>query len=150
MDMATAPQGKVASTPIGPLHSADDSSVVVHMDSDSPVDLSGFRDHRPIGLQIPRRRRWGQEPAKLQQPHKWYREHIQMTRRDGTSWTSGSGERIVQVEVAAAVSVIWTSQEPASIRLEMLEHAVISAAATVYELQNTQSTCATFSTAPTR
>ena len=52
-----------------------------------------------------------------------------MTRRDGTGWRSRSDERSVQEKVTAAVSVIW--------RLEMLEPAVIDAAATVYELKGT-------------
>ena len=30
------------------------------VDCDSPVNLSGYRDHRPVGLLIPRRRRWKQ------------------------------------------------------------------------------------------
>ena len=110
------------------------------MDYDSPVNLSGYRNHRPVGLLIPRRRRWKQEHAKQQQFHKWDREHLHMTRRDGTSWLSGSDERVVQENVAVAASVIRISQEPASIRLEMLEHAVISAAATVYELNSTKQT----------
>ena len=63
-----------------------------------------------------------------------------MTRRDGTSWPSGSDERAVQEKVAVAASVIKISCEPASVRLEMLEHAVISAAATVHELNNTTQT----------
>ena len=63
--------------------------------------------------------------------------------RDGTSWLSGSDERAVQEKVAVTASVIRISREPASVRLEMLEHAVISAAATVYELNNTKQTRAT-------
>ena len=55
----------------------------------------------------------------------------------------GQDERVVQEKVAVAASVIRISQEPASIRLEMLEHAVISAAATVYELNSTKQTRAT-------
>ena len=43
----------------------------------------------------------------------------------------------------AGASVIRVSREPAAVRLEMLEHAVISAAATVYELNNTKQTRAT-------
>ena len=66
-----------------------------------------------------------------------------MTRRDGTDWMSGSEKRGVQEKVAAAVSVIRTSQKPASARLEMLEHAVIGAAASENELKNTKSTGAT-------
>ena len=66
-----------------------------------------------------------------------------MTRRDGTSWLRGSDERAAQEKVAVAASVIRISCEPAAVRLEMLEHAVISAAATVYELNNTKQTRAT-------
>ena len=59
-----------------------------------------------------------------------------MTRRDGTSWLSGSDERAVQEKSGSPVN-------PASVRLEMLEHTVFSAAATVYELNNTKQTRAT-------
>ena len=110
------------------------------VDYDSPVDLSVYRDHRPVCLLIPRQRRWKQEQAQQQMFHRWDREHLQMTRRDGTSWLSRLDERAVQEKVAAAASVIRISREPASVRLEMLEHAVISAAATVYELNNTKQT----------
>ena len=106
-------------------------------------NLSGYRDHRPVGLLIPRRRRWKQEQAQQQMFHRRDREHLQMTRRDGTSWLRGSDERAVQEKVAVAASVIGISREPAAVRLEMLEHAVISAAATVYELNNTKQTRAT-------
>ena len=75
--------------------------------------------------------------------HRWDREHLQMTRRDGTSWLSGSDERAVQEKVAVAAPVIRISREPPSVRLEMLEHTVISAAATTYELNNTKQTRAT-------
>ena len=106
-------------------------------------NLSGNGDHRPVGLLIPRRRRCKQEQAQQQMFHRWDREHLQMTRRDGTSWLRGSDERAVQEKVAVAASVIGISREPAAVRLEMLEHAVISAAATVYELNNTKQTRAT-------
>ena len=66
-----------------------------------------------------------------------------MTRRDGTSWSSGSDEGVVKEKVAAVATVTRISQEPASVQLEMLEHFVISAAATVYELNSTEQTRAT-------
>ena len=113
------------------------------VDYDSPVNLSGYRDHRPVGLLIPMRRRWKQEQTQQQMFHRWDHEHLQMTRRAGTSWLSGSDERAVQEKVAVAASVIRISREPAPVRLEMLEHALVSAAATVYELNNTKQTRAT-------
>ena len=66
-----------------------------------------------------------------------------MIRREGTSWVNGSEERRVQEKVAEAVPVIRTANEPASVCMEMLENALIDAAASVYALKETLSTRAT-------
>ena len=107
------------------------------MECSTPASLSECRDQRPVGLQI----RGVVDGDKTLQFLRWNRERLQMVKREGTSY--GSDERRVQEKVAATVSVIWAARAPASACLEMLENAVIGAAASVHALKETKSTRAT-------
>ena len=68
-------------------HAARAAQCKCQVDYDSFVNLSGYRDHRPVGLLIPRRRRWKQEQAQKQMFHGWDREHLQLNNTKQTRAT---------------------------------------------------------------